>query len=50
MSAERAAVERDVASRRKSLVALSHRLHANPEVAWEEHRAASWVGFSEILS
>ncbi len=44
MSAERTAVERDVASRRESLLALSHRLHANPEVAWEEHHAATWVG------
>jgi amidohydrolase len=44
VSAERTAVERDVASRRESLLALSHRLHAHPEVAWEEHRAAAWVG------
>lgn len=26
------------------LVGLSHRLHAHPEVAWEEVRAVSWVG------
>ncbi len=26
------------------LVALSETLHANPETAWEEHRAAGWVG------
>lgn len=25
------------------LLALSHRLHANPETAWEERRAAQWV-------
>lgn len=25
------------------LVALSERLHANPETAWEEHRASGWV-------
>jgi amidohydrolase len=27
-----------------SLVALSETLHAHPETAWEEHRAAGWVG------
>jgi len=26
------------------LVALSETLHAHPETAWEEHRAAAWVG------
>jgi amidohydrolase len=26
------------------LLALSHRIHAHPEPAWEEHRAAEWVG------
>jgi amidohydrolase len=26
-----------------SLVALSHRIHEHPEVAWEEVRAAAWV-------
>jgi len=26
------------------LVALSKTLHAHPETAWEEHRAAAWVG------
>jgi amidohydrolase len=25
------------------LIALSERLHANPETAWEEHRACQWV-------
>ena len=25
------------------LVALADRIHAHPEVAWEEHRAAAWV-------
>ena len=26
------------------LVALSHRIHAHPEIRWEEERAAAWVG------
>jgi amidohydrolase len=38
------AVRRSVADRRDELLALSHRIHANPETAWEEHRAAGWVG------
>jgi len=29
---------------RRSLVALSHRIHANPELGFEEERAASWLG------
>jgi amidohydrolase len=28
------------------LVALSHRIHANPEIRWEEERAAAWLGES----
>ncbi len=36
-----------VASDREQLVGLSERLHANPEIAWEEHRAARWV--AELL-
>lgn len=27
-----------------ALIALSETLHAHPETAWEEHRAAAWVG------
>lgn len=27
-----------------ALIALSEALHAHPETAWEEHRAAAWVG------
>ncbi|HET9771111.1 MAG TPA: amidohydrolase [Acidimicrobiia bacterium] len=26
------------------LVALSHRIHAHPEIKWEEERAAAWLG------
>jgi amidohydrolase len=44
VSSARDAVALDVAARRDDLLALSHRLHAHPEVAWEEHRAAAWVG------
>lgn len=44
MSAAREAVTSDVATRRDDLLDLSRRIHANPEVAWEEHRAAEWVG------
>lgn len=33
-----------VDSAHPGLVALADRLHANPETAWEEHRAAAWVG------
>ena len=33
-----------VASSSSTLVALSEAIHASPETAWEEHRAAGWVG------
>jgi amidohydrolase len=39
-----AAIEAAVDSRRAELTALSHRIHAHPEVAWEEERAAGWLG------
>ena len=32
-----------VADARDQLIGLSHRLHAYPEVAWAEERAAAWV-------
>ncbi len=44
MTTAREAVAGDVNARRDGLLELSHRLHAHPEVAWEEHRAAAWVG------
>jgi amidohydrolase len=28
---------------RDELVALSHRIHAHPEVMWEEHRSSAWT-------
>lgn len=38
---------RDTTERRHpELVALAGRIHAHPEVAWEEHRAAAWVAGS----
>jgi amidohydrolase len=40
----RAEVANVVAGNATSLIALSHRIHAHPEVAWEEERASSWVG------
>jgi amidohydrolase len=30
----------------EDLVALSHRIHAHPEIKWEEERAAAWLGES----
>lgn len=37
-----------VAAHASTLIGLSERLHAHPETAWQEHRAAAWVG--EALS
>lgn len=36
--------QRIVAEHRDRLVSLSERIHAHPETAWAEHRAAAWVG------
>ncbi|GAB6856428.1 amidohydrolase [Microbacterium xylanilyticum] len=38
------AVDASVAEASASLIALSETLHTHPEVAWQEHRAAGWVG------
>ncbi|MFK4834114.1 M20 family metallopeptidase [Microbacterium sp. ZW T2_14] len=38
------AADEAVAAASARLVALSETLHAHPETAWEEHRAAAWVG------
>ena len=32
-----------VQANRDEIVELSHRIHANPEAAFEEHQAAAWV-------
>jgi amidohydrolase len=42
--AVRARVCSDVERRGAQLLELSHRIHAHPEVAWEEVRACDWVG------
>jgi amidohydrolase len=39
-----AAIETAVDGRRSELTSLSHRIHAHPEVAWEEVQAARWLG------
>ncbi|MCA1693910.1 MAG: amidohydrolase, partial [Actinobacteria bacterium] len=39
-TAARAAFDRAEAD----LVALSHRIHAHPELKWEEARACAWLG------
>ncbi|MCU1492058.1 MAG: amidohydrolase [Acidimicrobiaceae bacterium] len=39
---------RTVSARADELVALSHRIHAHPEISFEEDRAAAWCG--EALS
>ncbi|MFE4667001.1 amidohydrolase [Streptomyces sp. NPDC056716] len=43
-SSARAAVTAEAARLQRDLVALSQTLHSHPETAWEEHRAAQWVG------
>jgi amidohydrolase len=42
MDAKAAARER-LESERERLIALSHRIHAHPELAFEEERAATWL-------
>ena len=37
-----------VEAARDEIVDLSHRIHANPEPAFEEHQAAAWV--AEVLA
>ena len=39
----REATTSTVAGNADALIDLSHRIHANPEVAWEEERASGWV-------
>lgn len=40
----KAAADAAVSGAASDLIALSETLHAHPETAWEEHRAAAWVG------
>ena len=44
MTSARDAIASRVAADTSTLLELSRRIHANPEVAWEEHQAAAWVG------
>ncbi|WP_405480210.1 M20 family metallopeptidase [Streptomyces sp. NBC_00009] len=39
-------VREAVAKAAPELLALSHRIHANPEVAWEEEKAARWTAYA----
>lgn len=43
-AALKAAADAAVSGAASDLVSLSEALHAHPETAWEEHRAAAWVG------
>ncbi|KOG87006.1 peptidase M20, partial [Streptomyces varsoviensis] len=36
-------IRRAVAAAADDVLALGHRIHAHPEVAWEEEKAARWV-------
>ncbi len=40
----KAATRERMLTEHDGLIALSHRIHANPEVAFEEERASRWVG------
>jgi len=42
------ATQSQIARDRDRLVALSHRLHAHPEIGWEEERACGWL--AEMLA
>jgi amidohydrolase len=41
---QKAAVQRELDARLQALVDLSHTIHEHPELAFEEERAAAWVG------
>ncbi|MEV8321662.1 amidohydrolase [Kitasatospora sp. NPDC056731] len=47
LTATKQAVRERVHAHRAELLALSHRIHAHPETAFEEHRAAAWC--AELL-
>ena len=40
----KAGVQERIAAQRDQLVELSHRIHAHPELGWEEERASEWLG------
>jgi amidohydrolase len=39
----RDAARAEIDARRDALLDLSHRIHGNPEIAWEEHRSSAWT-------
>ncbi|TGA92953.1 M20 family metallopeptidase [Streptomyces sp. MZ04] len=39
-------VRKEVEAQADTLLALSHRIHAHPEVAWEEEKAARWTAYA----
>ena len=39
-----ASIDRAVDASASDLVALSHRIHENPELRFEEHKASAWLG------
>ncbi len=39
----KAAVEERIRRHERTLLELSHRIHANPELGFEEYRASEWV-------
>ncbi len=43
MNPARQAASSVIASSREALIALSHRIHAHPETAWQEEQAARWL-------
>ena len=43
MTGVKAAAEARIDSSATRLIRLSHRIHAHPEVAWNEHQASAWV-------
>ena len=40
----RDAITASVERQAEGILGLSHRIHAHPETAWEEHRSSAWVG------
>lgn len=43
MSDPKAVAAQAISSARADLIELSERIHANPELGWQEHRASRWV-------
>ncbi|MBN9621679.1 MAG: M20 family peptidase, partial [Actinobacteria bacterium] len=44
----KAAAQTEVMARSESLIELSHDIHDDPELSWEEHRAAARI--AELLA